>query len=231
MRLRANEFGAATSRERVFFVGYNPAHFSKIEVADFAGNANAGTSVSFALSGLPRIFSHWIKENDGIRALRHRPNGDFFCKIASCIPPDVGDPDAIAMYETKRLVSGCLGTRHSEELARRYGQLKPGEQDPITKSVRLRKNGLCPTLRAGTGADKGSFQAVRPIHPSAPRVITPREAARLQGFPDWFQFAPSKWHSFRQIGNSVSPFVAEAVLAVLRKKLGTLPHEKEKGSR
>ncbi|MGH7975338.1 MAG: DNA cytosine methyltransferase, partial [Limisphaerales bacterium] len=45
--------------------------------------------------------------------------------------------------------------------------------------------------------------------------ITPREAARLQGFPDWFQFAPSKWHSFRQIGNSVSPFVAEAVLAVL----------------
>ena len=40
--------------------------------------------------------------------------------------------------------------------------------------------GFCPTIRAGTAADRGSFQAVRPIHPVSPRVITPREAARLQ---------------------------------------------------
>ncbi|MBT3193365.1 MAG: DNA cytosine methyltransferase, partial [Verrucomicrobia bacterium] len=34
---------------------------------------------------------------------------------------------------------------------------------------------------------------------------------RLQGFPDWFQFSPTKWHSFRQIGNSVCPLLAETV--------------------
>ncbi|MFS9669280.1 DNA cytosine methyltransferase, partial [Klebsiella pneumoniae] len=64
----------------------------------------------------------------------------------------------------------------------------------------------------------GSYQAVRPIHPTSPRVITPREAARLQGFPDWFQFHPTKWHSFRQIGNSVSPIVAEHIMRVLARK-------------
>ena len=52
------------------------------------------------------------------------------------------------------------------------------------------------------------------------RVITPREAARLQGFPDWFQFSPTKWHSFRQIGNSVSPILAERIFVVIRKALG-----------
>jgi DNA (cytosine-5)-methyltransferase 1 len=43
-------------------------------------------------------------------------------------------------------------------------------------------------------------------------VITIREAARLQGFPDWFDFHETKWHSFRMIGNSVSPIMAQAML-------------------
>ena len=95
-------------------------------------------------------------------------------------------------------------------------QLKPGEVDSVSKSYRLKYKGFCPTLRAGTGSDKGSYQAVRPLHPTENRVITPREAARLQGFPDWFQFHSTKWHSFRQIGNSVSPILAEHILRVVK---------------
>ena len=94
----------------------------------------------------------------------------------------------------------------------RFGILGYGEMDKISRASRLDPNNFCPTLRAGTGKDRGSFQSVRPIHYSAPRVIAPREAARLQGFPDWFLFHPTKWHSFRQIGNSVSPIVSEAIL-------------------
>jgi DNA (cytosine-5)-methyltransferase 1 len=55
-------------------------------------------------------------------------------------------------------------------------------------------------------------------------VITPREAARLQGFPDWYQFDVTKWHSFRQIGNSVSPLVAEYVMS---KVMGVLDDDKQ----
>ncbi len=69
--------------------------------------------------------------------------------------------------------------------------------------------------------------ALRPIHFSEPRVITVREAARLQGFPDWFRFHKTKWHSFRGIGNSVCPFVAEAIFRVIYGKLKRIDSKEE----
>lgn len=42
-----------------------------------------------------------------------------------------------------------------------------------------------------------------------------REAARLHGYPDWFRFHFTKWHGFRQIGNSVPPPLARAVASSL----------------
>jgi DNA (cytosine-5)-methyltransferase 1 len=53
-----------------------------------------------------------------------------------------------------------------------------------------------------------------------PRMLTPRECSRLQGFPDEFQPHPSKRHGYQQLGNSVPvPVVfkvAEAIVRALR---------------
>ncbi len=70
-------------------------------------------------------------------------------------------------------------------------------------------------MRAGTPSNRGAFTAPRPIHPEQPRCITVREAARLHSYPDWFRFHSTKWHGFRQIGNSVPPLLARAVAAQL----------------
>lgn len=51
----------------------------------------------------------------------------------------------------------------------------------------------------------------RYLHPVEDRPITHREAARLQSFPDWFQFEGSKIEIARQIGNAVPPGFAAAV--------------------
>jgi DNA (cytosine-5)-methyltransferase 1 len=90
----------------------------------------------------------------------------------------------------------------------------------ISQFLKPRPDGIFNTLRAGTPSNRGAFTAPRPIHPEQPRCITVREAARLHSYPDWFRFHSTKWHGFRQIGNSVPPLLARAVAAQLLEVLG-----------
>ncbi len=57
------------------------------------------------------------------------------------------------------------------------------------------------------------------LHPTENRAITPREAARLQSFPDWYQFAGPyvQFHGdreqdrYEQIGDAIPPLLAYAM--------------------
>lgn len=51
----------------------------------------------------------------------------------------------------------------------------------------------------------------RYLHPTANRVISHREGARLQSFPDWYLFEGKKIEIARQIGNAVPPLLGAAV--------------------
>ena len=66
---------------------------------------------------------------------------------------------------------------------------------------RLDKNGIANTIT--TRFDTPS--AGRYIHPLYDRTITPREAARLQSFPDDYIFYGTKTSIAKQIGNAVPP--------------------------
>ena len=217
IKICAADYGVPTSRTRVFFFGYQPDRMEELSSVSFAPPTDLEpVLVGSALEGLPvRVDPRWQSEADGWRQAESHGFGYFSARLQGCIPAGVGDALALKRLANEGLSSGTLGTFHSCKVERRYAALGQGERDKISKAQRLDPQGFCPTLRAGTGPERGSYQAVRPIHPVEPRVITPREGARLQGFPDWFTFSPSKWHSFRQIGNSVSPIVAERVLNVI----------------
>ena len=84
-----------------------------------------------------------------------------------------------------------------------------------TKFRRLCRTGLAPTLRCGEA----------PYHPVENRYVTPREAARLQGFPDSHVFeGPIRRRTgrvrdldqHRQVANAVPPPLARAVASNLR---------------
>jgi DNA (cytosine-5)-methyltransferase 1 len=76
----------------------------------------------------------------------------------------------------------------------------------------------CPsrTLMAHIGKDTYSH-----IHYDSEqaRVITPREAARLQSFPDGFIFEGPMNPAFKQIGNAVPPIMAYAIAKTIREDL------------
>ena len=212
LKVKASDYGAPTTRPRVFFIGFDPSRIDVLTADLFAPDPDtAKIKVKHALRGLPDVKADWQQEGQSWRTVKALEGSGFSERVTGHVPEGVGNFEAVQLAG-KRKVSGFLGTRHAEETVARFDALAPGEVDTVYRSPRLDPEGFCPTLRAGTNADKGSFQAVRPIHPRRPRVISPREAARLQGFPDWFVFHPTKWHAFRQIGNSVSPIVAESLL-------------------
>jgi DNA (cytosine-5)-methyltransferase 1 len=109
------------------------------------------------------------------------------------------------------LLTSATRTEHSAKSIGRFRATKHGETEPISRYYKLDPAGLCNTLRAGSGSERGAFTSPRPIHPALPRVLSNREAARLHSFPDWFRVHATKWHGFRQIGNAVAPLVGRAV--------------------
>lgn len=231
LKINASEYGAPTTRTRIFFIGYRQDFKSNLlsveDIESMKIPKNLMTNVRQALEGIPCKIKY-TQNAKGIKKLddtyfnlqtAHIQSNFFYDRVVGKIPSGVGNIKYIERYKRSHLVNGCFPTKHSKDVKARYSKLKYGEQDKISKSTRLNPDNFCPTLRAGTGPEKGSYQAVRPIHFDHPRVITPREAARLQGFPDWFILPDTIWHSFRQIGNSVSPIAAEQVLRTIYQKL------------
>ena len=204
MALDAAEFGAATRRPRLFIVGYKPDHFHPLTTSEVEGAKRPPETVRSAITDLGT--ARLIGTVDGFDSWKIGQRGRPTRYAGSLRAPDGS-------------FTGHRRTLHSRAVIRRFTAVPQGGRDAVGRHYRLNWDGQCPTLCAGTGADHGSHQSVRPIHPDEPRVITVREAARLQGFPDAIRFHPTVWHSFRMIGNSVSPVMSRAVFDLIASRL------------
>ncbi len=209
------DYGAATQRERVVIIGYDKNEMGPLSEQDIqAAKAAYRPTVADAIADLPEPNKcNWS------RYRRPKHQASQYAKQARSQPSEGLGADLYKERLARGLVSGVLPTAHTNEVALRFRNVKPGSREQISRCPRLAWDKPCPTLRAGTGPERGSYQSIRPIHPESDRVITVREAARLQGFPDWFKFHETKWHSFRMIGNSVSPAISSNLLAVIASAL------------
>ncbi|GAB1544528.1 DNA (cytosine-5-)-methyltransferase [Scytonema sp. NUACC21] len=97
-------------------------------------------------------------------------------------------------------------TRHSPEYMERIAKVPPGGSlyDKYVDAFKRQYQGLpSMTVKENHGGTH--------IHPYLNRVISAREMARLQTFPDTFLFAGSMKKAMWQIGNAVPPRLAECI--------------------
>lgn len=102
-------------------------------------------------------------------------------------------------------------TKHREDMVRRMAALKEGESLYEGYSDAWKK---CPWNEASCTI-KENHGGVN-IHPRLPRVLTAREMARLQSFPDDFIFMGTKNKQLVQIGNAVPPLLGKAIGLAIR---------------
>ena len=118
---------------------------------------------------------------------------------------------ARAMREGARALPDHVPTRHRPDMVERMEAQPIGTPLYDTWAhawVRLDPARTSPTVKENHNAPF--------VHPSRPRVTTPRECARLQSFPDRFAFTGPKSRKLVQIGNAVPPLLGKAIgLAVL----------------
>ncbi len=218
--LNAADYGVPQDRRRLFLLGAR-----KDERLPFYPKPTNQASVIDAIGDLPDAdcFDELLL-NDTVPVYFETKS-----QYASKLRGFLIDPDDLSYprYFNPHVLSSSLRTEHTDISRKRFSETEHGKTEPISRFYKLPPNGVCNTLRAGTDSARGAFTSPRPIHPFYPRVITVREAARLHSYPDWFRFHATKWHGFRQIGNSVPPLLGRSIAKQIVQALGLIPFKPE----
>lgn len=211
--LNAKNFGVPQSRERVFLIGVRNDLVENIEweyptaTYGIEGMPKCLT-LRQAIEDLPKIDAgaDEIKEYDkdpthdyqklmrkGSKGLTHHYCGahnEKLTKIIEAVLPGKGRPYINQLVKEGKLPKECELTSGYNNT---YGRLVADE--PSTTIT----NNMC------------TPSALRCIHYEQNRTLTPREGARIQSFPDWYQFVGQRGNVTKQIGNAVPPLLAMAM--------------------
>lgn len=246
--LKAIDYGVPQNRERLFLVGLNDA-YPQLSFEYPKGNHGPDAPLPYAtvrdaITDLPRIaadqestrytFDLNTLEKDSVRK-------QFLCRMRGALA------DAPAHIDFgKHTLTAHKAPGHTKKMLARFERIRQGE-NMKTASERLIKAGkqdevdayfprkLYAARNRRLKLDKPSFTVTshcldEMIHPTANRGLSPREAARLQSFPDWYIFegpyvtfhsAPDQ-DQYEQIGDAIPPLLAYALGEEVIKTLSKL---------
>lgn len=224
--LNSADYQVAQSRERIIMLGWrddqpkisypetelNIGLFANGKSQNGAGNQNVG--VKRAIGDLEDIEVH--TRGDGVvdpTQLDYRGYRRHFDVRKGPMFELCHNREGMGNY-----IFNHIGSDHQQKSIDRFDATEPGTVEDISRFPRLHPDETSNTLRAGTARNRGAHTAARPIHYSNPRCISVREAARIHSYPDWFRLNRTIWHGFRQIGNSVVPFLGKKIADSIREK-------------
>ncbi len=202
MVLNAADYGVPQSRIRVFFIGFRkdlnlnigePLHKPRVTAWE-------------AIGDLPSLVNNVKKTS-----YNDPPSNAY--QRASRNPVGVLMDHEKPIHNAKMLqiiklapINGKATDIPKHLLPKNYFNTSYTRMDPNNVSTTIIKNFGTPS--------SGKF-----IHPYEDRGLTTREGARLQSFPDSFEFYGTRMDKNMQIGNAVPPLLAEAIAGKIKEVL------------
>ena len=223
--LNAKNFGVPQNRERLIYIGNNIGVDNNhiFEQIDLISDNTPEVVLQDALFGLRELQALNIRnateldtEESGYKIERRRN--------------DV-ENDYIRLINQGRHYFATINHKaryNNERDIEIYGRLNPGDKsdDPKIADImpyarrndifkdkyfKLEPDKVCKTITAHMKYDCNMY-----IHPFQARGLTPREAARVQSYPDDYFFRGAYTKTYMQIGNSVPPLLGRAIAHVIR---------------
>lgn len=195
--LNAQDFGVPQNRSRFFLIASRHGHkiiFPKKESTDHI-------TVSQAISDLPSL-----QNGASINFLKYKceATNEYAKGLRGSLPE----------------CSGHLVSKNAPNIIERYEYIPPGGNwkdipehlmENYTDRTRCH-TGIYHRLMPNEPAlTIGNYRKAMLIHPLENRGLSVREAARIQSFPDWYEFKGSIGFQQQQVGNAVPPLLAKQV--------------------
>lgn len=204
--LKAEEFGVPQERRRVVFIGNRVGAPISHPIPQHGPELQPYVTIKEAIGDLPALENG---EDPGAVHYATEPKCDYQRLLR-------GNATTVVNHAAPR-----LGAVNVDRLA--YippggswrdipfdllpaGMKRAKRSDHTKRYGRMTWDGLSCTVLTKCDIHWGAY-----IHPEQDRAISVREAARLQSFPDWFEFSGSKTEQYVQVGNAVPPLLGKAI--------------------
>lgn len=205
--LRAEEYGVPQERRRIVFIGNRIGLPIEFPSPTHGPGLLPFTTVEDAISDLPRLINGG--GDDGIAIFASEARSAFQSELR-------GGSNGVRNHAAAKLASVNLerlkhipqgGSWRDIPVDLLPAGMKRAKRSDHTKRYgRLSWTGMASTILTKCDPHWGAY-----FHPDQNRTVTVREAARLQSFPDFFQFKGTRTEQYVQVGNAVPPLLGRAI--------------------